>query len=233
VGFWFAAVVVLTGACVAMGLQIAPGRMRPITGFSLLWFGAASYVLAAKRGMERRAARLRTAQVPRDVRLTTPIWIPLREVSSILAMAGALAAVAAAFGYPWVGVGIVLALAAMAVPMFWHLTMVSGLSFERSGLRLHLGRAECVLPWTSVLDVAVAGPSHAPSVNVEIADPGGLSRSLVPDTRKTRFALDLVLGLGKPSGRALRFDDWSAGLDATTLARAIREATGDPPSKVN
>jgi hypothetical protein len=207
--------------------------MRPIAGFSLVWLGAASYVLAAKRATERRAARLRTAQVPRGVRLTRPIWIPLREGASLLGIAGALAACAAAFGYPWVGLGILLTLAALAVPMVADMGTVSGLSFEHSGLRLHLPRAECLVPWTSVLEVTVDGPSHAPSVNVEIADPTGLYHSLVPDTRKTRFALDLLLVLGMPSGRALRFSEWSAGLDATTLARTIRESTGEPPPKAN
>jgi hypothetical protein len=232
-GFWFAAAVVLTGACVAIGLGIAPGRMRPIAGFALVWLGAASYVLAAKRAMERRAARLRTAQVPRDVKLTRPIWIPLREGASLLGMAGALAACAAAVGYPWVGLGILLALAALAVPMVADIGTVSGLSFEYSGLRLDLGRAECLVPWTLVLEVSVAGQPGVPSVNVAIADPAGLYHSLVPDTPKTRFALHLLLGLGMPSGRALRFYDWSAGLDAPTLARTIREATGEPPPRAN
>jgi hypothetical protein len=232
-GFWIASAVALAGVCVMLALGIARDRMKPVAGFVGLWFGATSYVLLARRAMRARAERLRTAPIPRDVRLTRPLWIPLAESMGVFAIGAALAAAASLVGYPWVGVGIVLPMAAVSLPMLSAFGDVVGLTFEASGVRLHLRRGECFLPWTAVLDVHTVGPSHRPSLNVQLAGSTALHASLAPDNRKTQMELYVLLGLGVPSGRALHLGDWSAGLDCATLARALREARGEPVAQVN
>jgi hypothetical protein len=235
---WAAAVAtsVVLVALAARGL--APGRTVPAAAFALLWLAAAMYAVVARWALRRRAARLRTAELPRGIVLRKPIWIPLRDGLQLVAAGAAVAAAVSLVGFPSVGLGIVLTMAAMGI-FFTHMGRDEpAFQFEPSGLRLHLRRgAQCVLPWTDVVSVATteATRSHIAWVDVEVANPIAVFASLVPDTPKARTALWLLFALGKPNGRALKFHEWSGGVDAPTLARAIREATGraPPASEVN
>jgi hypothetical protein len=227
---WLAALIALTAILAAARRGLGPGRTGPAACFALLWFGAMSYVLLAARASRRRAARLRTASLPQGEMLVRPTWIPLRETFQLVAVGAVLGAGAALAGFPWVGVGIVLALGALGIVMAEPLTGARALTFEPAGLRVHLRRGHCLVPWSAVVDVSAtaAARSRVAFVSIEVSDPGAIYASLDPDTKKMRTALWVLLALGKPAGRTLWFGEWTAGLDSETLARAVREAMGRP-----
>jgi hypothetical protein len=168
--------------------------------------------------------------------LVRPMWIPLQETFQVVAVGAALGAGSALTGFPWVGVGIVLALGALGIVGAAPLTGARALTFEPAGLRVHLRRGHCLVPWSAVVDVSAtaASRSRVAFVSIEVSDPGAIYASLAPDTKKMRTALWVLLALGKPAGRTFWFGEWTAGLDSETLARAVREATGRPhASQVN
>jgi len=230
----WAAAVAASAVLVALAARgLAPGRTAPAAAFALLWLAAATYAVVARWALRRRVARLRTAVIPRGVVLRKPIWIAMRDGFQLVAAGAAVAAGASLVGFPSVGLGVVLTMAALGVFFTYMGRDEPGFQFEPSGLRLHLRRgAQCVLPWTDVVSVAATETtrSHIAWVDVEVADPASVFASLVPDTPRARTALWLLFALGKPNGRALKFHEWSGGVDAATLARAIREATGRAPS---
>jgi hypothetical protein len=235
-GSWVAALIALVAIAATVRGGVEPGRTGPAAWFALLWFGATSYVLLAGWASRRRAMRLRAASVPQGVMLVRPIWIPLQETLQIVAVGAALGVGVALVGFPWVAIGIVLALGALGAGMATPLTGTMGLTFEPSGLRVHLRRGHCLVPWSAVIDVSAtpAARSRRASVNIEVADSSAIYASLAPDVQKTRSALWVLLALGKPSGRALWLAEWTGGLDGETLARAVREAVGRPhASQVN
>ena len=235
-GSWTAAVIALVTIVTAARRGLGLGRTWPAAWFALLWFGATSYVLLAARASRRRAGRLRTASVPQGVMLVRPIWIPLQETFQVAAVGAALGMGAALVGFPWVGVGIVLPLGALGILMAGPFAGARALTFEPAGLRVHLRRGHCLVPWNAIVNVSAtaAAPSRVAFVNIEVADSRAIYASLAPDTEKTRSALWVLLALGKPAGRTFWFGEWTAGLDSETLARAIREATGLPhPSQTN
>ena len=236
VGSWVAALIALAATVVAARRGAGPGRTGPAACFALLWFGATSYVLLAARASRRRAARLRTASVPQGEMLVRPMWMPLQETFQLVAVGAALGVGAALVGFPWVGAGMVLALGALGIVIAAPLTGARALTFEPSGLRVHLRRGHCLVPWGAVADVSAtaAARSRVAFVSIEVSDPAVIYASLAPDTQKTRTALWVLLALGKPAGRTLWFGEWTAGLDSETLARAVREAMGRPhASQVN
>lgn len=108
-----------------------------------------------------------------------------------------------------------------------------GLTFESSGLLILVRNAQLFVPWTSVIGVEVTGPDHNRSSNLRVVAPRQIMASLSPDTRRDRMNAEVLLGLGEPRGEAFRFDEWTAGLDADTLVRAIREATGAGSRQAN
>jgi hypothetical protein len=233
VAYWIASGVALGGVFAAIAAGVAPHRLRPVAAFLVLWFGGGSYGLLARRAMRRRAARLQRAPLPQGVRLARPLWIPLADSLDVIGIGAALGAVAAAVGFPGVGVGIALAFGVVALAPIIPLLEPAALTFEPTGLRVHVRGGAFVVPWTAVVDVALTGPARHPSANLRVAAPGQILASVSPDTRRTRQRAELLFLLGTPRGQALAFDNWTAGLDSATLARAVREAMGERPPQVN
>ena len=203
---------------------VSPHRLWPVAAFLMVWVSGASTVVIVENASRLRALRLRSVSVPLGVRLGTPVWISLREVAGVVAVGAAFATVAAAFGFPGVGVGIQLVLGALSVPLILPIYTVSALTFESAGLRVHGRRsAQFVVPWTSVIEVGFSGTADNQSTSVQIVDPGRVIASVSPDSPRNRFSVELLFELGNPRGRGLHLGDWTAGLDAPTLVRAIRE----------
>jgi hypothetical protein len=219
--------VALAGVLGTIAAGIARHRIWPVALFSALWFASASYVILGQLATRRRAARQRTGQVPFDVRLNRPLWIPFVDACRFLAVAGPLGALAAIIGYPSVGTGIVLALGLMGLATIAPVGSAAGLTFESTGLRVHGRRGQFFVPWTSVIEVELSAPSPNPSTNLHVAGPQQILSSLTPDTPRNRQGAELLFHLGNPRGQALRFWNWTAGLDSASLVRAVREATGE------
>ncbi len=152
----------------------------------------------------------------------------------VVGIGAALATVAAGIGFPGVGFGIQLAIGAMSLtliaPFFFK---IRALTFEVSGLRVHGRRTQFFVPWTSVVDVGLTGPARNQSVNLQIVDPGRVAASVIPDSPQNRTRVQFLFEIGNPRGRALSIGDWTAGLDAATLVRLVRERMNGRPEPTN
>jgi len=214
----------LAAALWAISAGVSPHRLWPVAGFLFVWVATSSYVVLVKKAIRRRALRLRSAPVPLGVCLVKPVWISLHEMAMVVGMGAALATVAAGIGFPGVGFGIQLAIGAMSLaliaPVFFT---IRALTFEVSGLRVHGRRTQFVVPWTSVVDVDLAGRAENQSINLQIVDPARVAASVLPDNPTNRRRVQFLFEFGNPRGRALSIGDWAAGLDGPTLVRAIRE----------
>jgi hypothetical protein len=231
---WVASVAALIGVLAAVSKGFAADRLRPVVPFAVLWTACATGAVVARAALQRRAARLKKGSVPRGVRLRERIWIALANVFEILLVAGPLGAIAAVLGFSGVGIGIVVALAALFVPMLitdWFMRI--DLTFETEGLRVHKRRLNFAIPWTSIVDVEIVAAANPP-LHVEIAEPHRLLATVEPDNPQNRRRLQFWLAVWSHSGRTVVvFHNWTAGLDSASLKRAIREAMGEPLSSLN
>ena len=224
----------LAAVVAAIATGVAPRRWWSVACFLGIGLASASYVIVVKQVLRRRALRLRSLPIQPGVRLTRPMWIPLREACALIGIGAVMAAIPAAIGFASVGLGVLLTVAVIGL-LIAATTIGSarGLTFESSGLRILVSKAQLFVPWTSVISVEVTGPDHNRSSNLRVAAPRQIIASLSPDTRRGRMNAELLLGLGEPRGEAFHFAEWTAGLDADTLVRAIREATGAGSRQAN
>jgi hypothetical protein len=233
---WYAVFVVpafagLAGVLIAIALGYAPGRLWPVAGFLALWALAAGYVSVARRAFQRRAHRLRDAPVPRGIRLTTPAWIILDRVMTILGVLAIPGTIVAALGFPGIGVGVLLVVALVAVVTGFGSSGVmdiGALTFEATGLRFHIGRASCLVPWNAIGTPEPIGPDHSAMIRLQIGAPDQLPGPVSPDTEKDRARMKSSLGHGY-----VLLEAWIAGLDPKTLARTITECAAGIGEQVN
>ena len=231
---WYAIVapafVGLAAVLIAIGFGFAPGRLWPVAGFLMLWAVSAGYVALARRAYRRRLARVRSAPVPRDVRLATPIWIKVDHLLTMTCLFAMLGTLVAALGFPGVAVGILLVVGGLlvfgAVGYGFSISGVRALTFQDDGLRFHLRGAECLVPWRAIGEADCVGPDHYGTVRLTIVDVDGVLRAVSPDTARARARARSTFGQGMTL-----LEPWVAGLDGRTLARAItdgRDGVRDP-----
>jgi len=141
------------------------------------------------------------------------------------------AAVAAAVGFPGVGVGIALPIVGIGVHAARMSMDPAGLTFESTGLRVHGRHARFLIVWAAITDVEVTGPSHHPSTKIHVTSAAQVVATVEPDTPKNRRRVEALMAMGGDG--ALSFSVWTAGLDSVALARAIRESCDARPAQVN
>lgn len=193
--------VALAGVLGTIAAGVARHRLWPVALFSAVWFASASYVLLGQLAKHRRAARQRMGQVPFDIRLNRPLWIPLIDACGLLAVGGPLGGLAAIIGHPSVGTRIVLGLGLMALATIAPVGSVAGLTFESTRLRVHGRRGQFFVPWTSVIEVELSAPSRDPSTNLHVAAPQQILLSLTSNTPRTWQGTELLFHLGNPPAR--------------------------------
>jgi hypothetical protein len=232
--FLIGEVVGLLATLILIADGIASDRLWPVAGFLALGIGSSAYMSLAKRALRRRAYALRSAPVPRGVRLTKPVWIRVDELLTFVALLAPLGAVLAAFGFPGVGVGIMLVPCGFSVfSDFFPFMNAGGLVFEETGLRLSVARAEYLVPWTSITRVEVSGPESFQMVELDFEALDRVVASVTPDTPRNRKRARELLDRPGEAGGHLLLGPWSGGLDGQTLERAIRDAMAGRPDQAN
>jgi hypothetical protein len=159
------------------------------------------------------------------VRLTKPVWIRVDELLTFVALLAPLGALLAAFGFPGVGIGIMLVPCAFtAFSDFFPFMNAGGLVFEESGLRLSVARAECLVPWTCITRVEIIGPDTFQMVELDFEALDRVVASVVPDTPRNRTRARQMLDRPGEAGGHIMLSPWTGGLDGQTLERAAVEA---------
>ncbi len=227
----------LVGTLVALHLGASPHRWRPVVLFAALWSACATYGVLTSLAVRRRALGLRTFSAPVGGRLSCPIWILMQEFAAMLSLGAGLAFAVAAFGFPSVAVGVLVPIAGIGMLTtlpFVPVPRVDGLTFEPSGLRVHLPMgAQFFVPWTSVVDVIQSGPAHHRPVKLRVVDPRRTIASVSPDTPRNRGRVHMLLEMGEPRGEAVYIEPWTAGLDSDTLLRLLRAAIAPATALAN
>jgi hypothetical protein len=226
--------VALAAVLVAIGFGLAPRRLWPVAGFLALAIGSFGYSWLASRAQQRRAARLRGAPVPRGVLLKKPLWMRADESLLIVGLIALPATLFAAVGLPSVGVGMLLvAVAAGGLATFFPFMVGGDLALEESGLRLTIGRSQCLVPWGAITGVEAIGPDHFQMVQLDFEGLDEVVASVAPGTAKNRKrAHDALRGAGTAGGQVTLFP-WSGGVDGRTLERAIREGMAGRREEAN
>jgi hypothetical protein len=234
---WYALFVAPSFLCLGVVLAAivasrSPHRLWPIAGFLMVWAGSAGYVTVARRVLRLRAFRVRHAPVPRGVRLKKPLWIRLDETLTVVTIVATVATIVAAIGFPQVAFGILLValLGAFGAASF---AATSGLTFEEAGLRIHLGRAHCLVPWTSIRAIEPIGPDNFQMIQLGIDGIDRVLDSISPPTPRNRKRAEGVFGGAAAARGEILLETWTAGLDGQTLARAIREGMDGRPDPAN
>ena len=217
-----AAALTLVAFLVAIALAVAGWtRWWAVAGFLFFSSANACYEVIAGRLARRRARRLRAKPIPWNTPLDRPRWYLETVWFSWVGLT--LGALAAALGFPGVGVGLTLALVGLMV-----FAVVAGrrvqptqLTFEPRGLRVSTGDLSFVLPWPAITDVE---PLGVESIWMRVGPPEAVVASVRPDTEKTRRQVRTLLSFTIGIDARLMLGSWAGGLDSETLTRAIEEA---------
>jgi hypothetical protein len=168
-------------------------------------------VLGLKRGRERWG---QGRSVPWDVALRKPWWY--QEGVTFVWLGAMLGAMAAVIGFPGVGLGLAMPVAAL---MLASLTLgemrASRLTFEEGGLRLGSGQVSFLVPWAAISEVERAGRY---CVLLTLSETEEALGSVQPDTPDARRRASGLLFDSR-----IMLEPWIGGVDAHTLARAIEE----------
>jgi hypothetical protein len=220
----------LVGVALTMKAHVLPRHLWPVVPFLGLWVATAGALITANVALRRRATRLKTTSIPRGVRLVRPGWIPLVPAIDLLMTSAILSSVAAALGFPGVGVGIalvILALASFGLFRAFMLLTIPVLALEAEGLSVHDRHADFLIPWTAITDVGLAGPDHYRSTTVGIIAPAQVLATVKPVTARARRRVEFLMTLG--GAQTFSFATWSGGLDSVSLVRAMKEQLGERP----
>jgi hypothetical protein len=214
----------LAGVLVAIVMGLWSKPSWSVVVFLAVLIVASVGSLAVERAMPRLAARLRDAPVPAGLRLRAPVWIRfLSEGFGIVAVGAVPAVGTAVLGFPGVGWGIQLAACGVAIfTAVIHSDVAPALTFEERGLRVHTRGIHFLIPWESISHVEL-DDDDAAWTYVDIEDPGVVLESAAPTGPGSRMAAWAFLDVGRRPGSSVKFIEWSGGLDAPTLTRAIGE----------
>src|SRR5215467_8457928 len=112
-------------------------RLWPAAAFLVVGSGASIALEAGVHLVRRRSRRQADGVVPQGVRLRKPVWMSMMDTLTVVAGGAPIGAVAAAAGFPSVGVGILMTVVAIQVGIEFGTSIgsPSGLTFEPDGLR--------------------------------------------------------------------------------------------------
>jgi hypothetical protein len=220
----------LAGVLLALALGATPARMWAMAEFLFVGSAAAIYAESAIHLTRRRARAQSGAEVPLGVRLRKPVWMSAGDPLSIMGVAALLGAAAAGAGYASVGVGILLAFVVILFVASFAERVASprSITFEPDGLRVYIRGGSFVVPWKSITSVEV---SHV--VHIRVRATAAVVETAEPDTPRMRARARLALFDGDQPGGKLTLSSWTAGLDGSVLARAIRAGADRRSGPVN
>ncbi|HXT99230.1 MAG TPA: hypothetical protein VN853_23220 [Polyangia bacterium] len=229
VRFVLVAFVLLGVVLLALAAGASPRRLAPTAVLLAVAAGSGAVALVRSRAENRRRWRFSRSPVPQGIRFSKPWWLYLTGVDVLVHYAALLAALFALFQLPGVGVGILsFVFVVWCLPSpFFH--SPRGLTFERMGLRLHHRDFDVLVPWEAVRSCEQIGPDHFAGVRFEIADRERIGDWVSPDTPRNR-----IRAAKRLAERAAPFwSPWTAGLDAATLVRGIREGIEGRSDRLN
>lgn len=223
----------LVAVLVAIALGATSPRLWRTACFLILGTAASGYIEAVVHLSGRRAVRQRDFEIPRGVRLRRPLWLSVDVPLFVLALASLLAAVAAAVGFTGAGAGIlivagVIGLMIGVLSSWWS---PDGVTFEVSGLRVHLLGVSFLVPWDAITDVERGGEAGQ-LVYVRVIAVGVI-RAVEPNTPPAWERARVVVSDGDLPTGILHLDRWTGGLDTAVLARAIATAAKHTTARTN
>lgn len=222
------------GALIALAAGAPAHRLCPLAVFSGVGATAAFYVEVANAFARRRPRAQAASSPPRDVRLHKPLWLSAIDGASMAMLATPLAALAGVAGFTSVGVGVLITAGTLlvAISALTGIVDARALTFEDGGLRVHLRGATFLISWDAIVDVTRDG-HEGRLVRLRFAGTQAVLGSVVPATDRARARARLVIGgWGEPTNE-VTFASWTAGLDASALARAFAAASAGAPSRAN
>ena len=225
----------LAAVLLALAAGASRARWLPVGMFLALAVVADAYFWLGWRAERRRAWRLRQMEVAFGIRHDEPLWMAML-VSSMAVVFGAIGgAIPSALGFPSVGVGVLLMFLAMAATMsFLKLRMTPrGLTFERRGLRIHVGGGSFVVPWMAIAGVTRVGPDHMQIIELRLTDAAEVIASHEPKNEKIRSRVESVVEKRADNGGKVMLMPGTGGLDGVTIARTIEAAMGGKAERAN
>ena len=221
----------LAGAVSALAVAIAlnarhrlPDRFLTLMVFLLCWTFAAGYVALARYTERRRSKYPRRSEAVLGVRLSLSYWLLLGDSLQMVAGGSVLAAASAVAGYPGIGIGLFMPVAALAAAVYVTSTRIGivAVTFETAGLRLQARGAAAFFSWSNIEGVERDQKSTLRTiVYLRVRDPGALVETIEPNNPKAeqRFR---TFALG-PDGKVL-LPPWIGGLDGLSLEHKISAA---------
>lgn len=229
VRFALVAFVPLAVVLLALAAGASPRRLVPTAVLLAVAAGAGAIFIVRARAQKRRIQRFRRSPVPQGVRFSKPWWLYLNGADVLVHYGALVAALFAVVQLPGVGVGI---LSVVAVVMFFpsfYFSAPRGLTFEQAGLRVHYRDFEVLVPWDAIRNYEQIGPDQFAAVRFEIAHPECIGDWVSADAPRHR-----ARGAKWLAGAAAPFwAPWTAGLDAATLVRGIREGIEGRSDRLN
>jgi hypothetical protein len=223
-----AALVPAALAAVLLALAAGASRARwlPVAAFLAVAVAAVAYFWVGTSAQRRRAWRLRQTEVPFGVHLSEPLWMVLIIPFMATGLGALLAAVAAATGFPSVGVGVlfIFVVGGGFIPFAEFGVARRALMFESEGLRVFVLGGSFRVPWTAISHVDAIGPDHTQILHLHLTETSGILGSHEPDDPRLRARVDSYLHKRRGGGAELMLMPWTGGLDGPTLARTIHAA---------
>ena len=222
-----------------MLLAIAAGASRarwlPVAAFLALAVVADAYWWVGMRAERRRAWRLRRIEVAFGVRHDAPFWTAMVETSLVVGVGALMAAIAAATGFPSVGVGVLLMFLAMSAFMSVVRSRMSpcGLTFEAHGLRVHITGGSFVIPWTTIAGIDRIGPDHTQIIHLRLTDATAVIASHEPKSDRMRARVETIVEGRSRGGGKVMLMPGTGGLDGHTIARTIEDARRGHADRAN
>jgi hypothetical protein len=98
------------------------------------------------------------------------------------------------------------------------------LTFEPTGLRLHVRGGSCVLPWTKIAGIGRAGPDHMQIIELRLRDTDFVIAAAPPIEDRVRSRIRSFVREESGARRKLVLMPWTGGLDGLTIARTVATA---------
>jgi hypothetical protein len=222
--------VLLPASLVSVSLALAASASRdrwlPVAAFLASGVVAEAYVLIGRLALRRRTRRLQEVEVCVGAQQGRPLWISMLAPIVIVGGGAVGGAIAAAVGFPTLGLGVLLIsciVAAIGAGLMFARSP-RALTFEAAGLRLHVRGGTCVVPWTTIAGIGRAGPDHMQIVELRLRDTDFVIAATEPKEDGVRSRIRSLVREGNGTRRKLILMPWTGGLDGLTIARTVAAA---------
>ena len=169
-----------------------------------------------------RLARRQSMDVPLNVRLKRPLWVPAGEYAPFLSLGGVTSAAISLLGWTSIAIGIMGAAVVLFATAFVsdYVFAVNEISVLIAGLTVHTRRGSFAIRWQAVTHIDTTGPALYETLIIHFADPSIAVQGTQPSTETTRRRVASLVSTDGAEGTAV-LNSWIGHASGRSLMSSI------------